>query len=395
MTDPAGALPLVITLAAVALVVAVVVIGVRLHRRSARMRAAADAAASDAAEMLRRLDDAVDELDVAFEAADALDAPDAPTALRRARSAAHRVRDRGFSDVSDLADLSVIAALRRDRARRIGRALETQLSHVETTRAELAQWATTNRTLDRLRSSARDRRDSLLSTTGDPEPLLAALRLRFDPVDWSQAQDAASAAAEAIADADAALAGSPTPDALHTAAESLRRAERHLRAVEDAHRIALQAADNVDAEIAAAREELGAAIATATQRPADCSPSASEHLRAAAADLDAVADEAARRPRRAIAGVARIREIRDQALGEAVSPRVRLEAARAALPGTLACARAALAAADARDDDAPIDDRLRLEHARRELAAARASTDAAEALAHARAAWHAVPPPPS
>ena len=82
--------------------------------------------------------------------------------------------------------------------------------------------------------------------------------------------------------------------------------------------------------------------------------------------------------------------------------RRRLEAARAALPGTLACARAALAAADARDalrDDVRLaasdgESRiallLRLERARRHLAEARVATDAMTALAAARAAWAAV-----
>lgn len=394
MPDLGAALPFVVALVAVLVVAGVVALVVRATRRSPRARAAADEAVAEAAEALRRLDDAVDDLDVAFEAVDALDAPDAPTDLRRGRTAAHRARDRGFTDLWALDDRSAVPARRRDQARRVGRDLDTSRARIDALQSRLDEWAADSRLPAALRDAARVRRDGLLEATGDPDPLLGALRRRFDASDWIDAQRAADAAASAISDADAALRDAetdPTPSVLRRATAALRRAERNGRAVEDVHRMALQAAENADAELAAARDELDEAIAIASARPAECTPSADEMLRAAARELETAATAAVHRPREAIATVARVRETRDRALGAAVNARQRLEAARAALPGTLACARAALAAADARDDLPPIADRLQLARARRELAAARAATDAAEALANARAAWHAVP----
>lgn len=387
-------MPIGIVLVAALVVAAAVVIAVRAHRRSPRARAAADDAVAHAAEALVRLDDAVEGLDVAFEAVDALDAPDAPTELRRARTAAHRARDRGFADVSALDDRSAVPARRRDDARRVAQDLDASRARVDALQVRLDEWTAASRSPAALRDAAKARRDDIVAATGDPEPLLAALRQRFDAPDWIDAQRAADAAAASLSVADAALHDAdadPSLENLRRAIAALRRAARHGRAVEDAHRIAFQAADNADDELAAARDELDAALAIIAARPAQCAPSAGETVREAVRELDTAAAAAARRPREAVATVAHVREVRDRALGEAANARQRLEAARAALPGTLACARAALAAADARDDAPIIEDRLRLERAREKLAAARAATDAEEALANARAAWHAIP----
>ncbi|KSU51712.1 hypothetical protein [Microbacterium enclense] len=405
MPDLGWLVPAAIALGAAALVTLIVVVAVRLQRRSPRARAAADRAVSDAARALLALDDALRDLDLAFEAADADEATDVPIALRRARATAHRARDRGFGDVLALEDDAGVAARRRTQAARVTQALEFQRESVASTRSQLTDWVAVHRTPQGLLAAARARRDELVAASGDPEPLIAALRARFDDVDWADAATAASAATDALAEADTALdraAAEPTADHLLRATAAVNRAARHLRAVEDDHRVAMQAADNADAELAAARSEVEQALDVATSRPAACRPGAAERLRVAADALDDAAASASRRPREAIAVVATVREERDQLLDEAVSVRRRLEAARAALPGTLACARAALAAADARDavpDEAGLaapdgENRiallLRLERARRHLAEARAATDAAAALAAARAAWAAV-----
>ncbi|WP_150954205.1 hypothetical protein [Microbacterium testaceum] len=393
MSELDGVVPAVVALLALALVVAVIVIAVRVSRRSPRARAAAAQAVGQASEALLRLDDAVDELDAAFRTADAVDAADEPTDLRRARAAALRARDRGFAEVSRLEADTGVAAVRRDDARRLRAGLDQQLDRVTRARAQLDEWARAHRPAPALLTAARRRRDELLATMGDPEPLVAALRARFAAEDRDDAETAALAASEAIRDADAAIeraSVAPEGDHLTAATAALARVERQLRAVEDAHRITLQAAENAPAELAAARGEIDAAIELASSRSPETRPEAVERLRSASRDLEAATADAAARPRRAITVVARARQVRDEVLSDSASPRQRVEAARAALPGTLACARAALAAADARDTAGPIADRLRREHARRELAAARAATDAEQALAHARAAWHAV-----
>lgn len=421
MPDLAWAAPTAIALVAAALVVAVVVIAVRVQRRSPHSRAAAGQAVSGAAAALLALDDDVDDLDLAFEAADALDADDVPTELRRARTTAHRARDRGFGDLLVLEADTGVAARRRDQARRFHEALDAQRKQVSAVRTRLAEWERENRSPAGLLAAARRRRDDLVATSGDPEPLVDALRARFDDDDWSGAAVATDRARNALADADDALRraeGDVEGGHIVRATVALRLAARYLREVEDGHRIALQAAGNADAEVAAARAEIREAIDVATARPEACRPGAAERLRAAAVELDDAAAAASRRPREAVATVARVREERDELLDAAVSMRRRVEAARTALPGTLACARAALAAAetvaeaaprataetpdgtaihaaDEKRDGAPNDadriaQRLRVERARRHLAEARAATDATQALTAARAAWSAL-----
>ncbi|BAJ74441.1 membrane-fusion protein [Microbacterium testaceum StLB037] len=395
MSDVSWAVPTALAIVAALVVALVIVLVVRARRRSPRAHAAADAARIAAAEALLRLDDAATDLDIAFEASEALTDGDSTSALRRARAAALRARDRGFAELAALSVSTAVPARRRAVTEALRAQFETQLETIARTRIDLAEWTRTHGTAAGRVTAARARRDEVVRTAGDPAPLIATLRDRFAEDDWRNAADSADAAAAALAEADAALdAAEATPDTsetdllVHRATDAVRRAARHLRAVEDAHRIALQAADNAGTELAAAREELVAAVEIAEARPAECAPDAAERLRAARRDLDAAADEADRRPHTAIETVARIRELRDEVLLDAPSPRRRLEAARAALPGTLACARAALAAAEARDDRS-IEARLRRDRARRELAAARAATDAGVALENARTAWRA------
>ncbi len=394
MPDLGWVVPAAIALVIAAVLAVVIVIAVRLTRRSPRARSQADAAVAEATAVLVRVHDAVDELDAAFDGADVPDAVDVPPQLRRGRTAAQRARDRGFVDVSTLRAHIGVAARRRDQARAVRSGLETQLARITVTRTDLAEWVRTNRTPEQLTAAARRRRDEIVRAAGDPEPLLESLRARFDAADWDDAAAAARAAADALDEADAALADRAD---LETATSALTRAARSLRAVEDDHRAALQAAENAAAEIAAARTELADALETTRARPETCAPDADERLRAASRTLEAAAATSDRRPRHAVATVAHVREVRDAAVGAAVGERRRLEAARTALPGTLACARAALASAEARDearaDGRPtIDDRQRLDEARRHLARARAAADATEALSAARAAWHAVDP---
>ncbi|WZH38102.1 MAG: hypothetical protein PIR02_05385 [Microbacterium enclense] len=396
MSDVTWAVPTVLAIVGALLVIAVVVIVVRARRRSPRARAAAEAARVAAAEALLRLDDAAAELDIAFEASGAQIDAESTNGLRRARAAALRARDRGFADLAALTTSTEIPARRRLEAENLRAQLDEHRARIDVTRADLVAWTRAHGTPAERVEAARARRDEVVRTAGDPAPLIAALRERFADDDWGEAADAARAADEALTEADVALdaaraATDPTEvDRLvYTATDAVRRTARHLRGVEDAHRVALQAAENAESEVAAAREELAAAVELAAARPTECAPDAAARLRAAAADLEVAAAETARRPRAAIETVARVREVRDEVLGDAPSPRRRLEAARAALPGTLACARAALATADARHDDPSIDARLHLDGARRELAAARTATDAGQALANARAAWRA------
>lgn len=385
MSDLPWALPTSIALLAALVVAAVFAVVVRARRRSPRAAVAAANARTASEEALLRLDDAATALDAAFDAADA---DDAPTELRRGRAAALRGRDRGFVEVAALATSTRLPAQRRSDAVRVRDDLERRITAVNATQERLSEWTRTHGTPASRTAAARARREEIARTSGDPARLVAETRPRFDDEEWADADRADRQARAALARADAALDGPAAADAeVFEASIALRRAERLFRAVEDAHRFVLQASENAAAEVAAAQAEIAAALEIAANRPTEVAPDAAERLRAAAADLRSTAE---RRPRAAIEAVARVRETRDEVLGEVPSARRRLEAARAALPGTLACARAAVAAAEAFADAPSIEDRLRLDAARRELAAARSAPDAFQALASARAAWHAV-----
>lgn len=400
MSDISWALPASIALLAALLIAGGVVVVVRARRRSPRAAAAAAAARSAAEAALLRLDDDATELDVAFEAADALTGDDTPTDLRRSRAAVLRGRDRGFAEVAALATSTRLPAQRRVDAVRLRADLERRIAATGDARDRLAAWARTHGSVTSRVVAARARREEIARTSGDPARLVAEARSRFDETEWADADRADREARAALAHADAALDAADaviddpaTADArVLEASVALRRAARLLRAVEDAHRIVLQAAENAATEVSAAEAELVAALELAETRPADGAPDAAERLRTAAAALRAASEGLPRRPRAAIETVARVREVRDEAVGGALTARRRLDAARTALPGTLACARAAVAAAEAFADAPSIEDRLRLDAARRDLAAARAAQDAFEALASARAAWRAVSP---
>lgn len=399
MSDVVWALPASLGLLAVLLIAGVVALIVRARRRSPRAIAAATEACDAAAAALERLDDDATALDVAFEAADVFTGDDAPTDLRRARAAALRGRDRGFEEVAALRSSTRLPAQRRADGVRLRADLERRIAATASTRESLTVWAGTHRGVPARISAARARRAEVARTSGDPAPLVADLRARFDGSEWADAERAAREAAVALAAADRALDAaernaidlSSAEQHLFEATAAIRRAGRLLRAVEDAHRIVSQAAENAPGEVTTAESEIAAARATAAAEPGAVSPDALERLSATADEVSTARDELDRRPRAAIEIVARARETRDDVLGDIPSPRRRLEAARTALPGTLACARAALASAEAFADAPPISERLRLNEARRALADARAAQDAAEALAHARTAWRAVP----
>lgn len=388
MSDAPWTLPAAIALLAALIIVGVVAVVVRVRRRSPRAAAAAADARAAAEAVLLRLDDAANALDVAFEAAAA---DDAPAELRRARAAALRGRDRGFEEVAALATSTRLPAQRRVDAVRLRDDLERRITDIDATRARLSEWTRAYGSPASRTAAARARRENIARTSGDPARLVTEARARFDDGEWTDADRADREARAALVRADAALG---TPDAADAevveATMALRRAERLFRAVEDAHRFLLQAAENAAGEVSAAEAEIATAVEIAQTRPDECVPDAVERLREAGAELRAASAGLPRRPRTAIEVVARARETRDEVLRQAPSARRRLEAARAALPGTLACARSAVAAAEAFANAPSIEQRLRLELARRELAAARSAADPFQALASARAAWHAV-----
>lgn len=391
MTDLPLLFPLGIGVVAALFAAAVTVLAVRVLRRSAGARRAASAARVAAEDALSRLDDAVDDVESAFEASDAFTGDVTPD-LRRARGSLTRARDRGFTEVAALGSPGRVPADVRTDAVRIRARLDSALADAERTRASLQTWAAVHRpAADRI-AAARTRLAAAREIAGDPATLIDGLARRFAPEDWADAAAAADSATDAFARAATALDAATTDvddvDArLTEAATETRAAQRHVRAFEDAYRATMQAADNAAAEVAAVRAELTEARGLVAARPDTAVRDADKRLRQAGETLEAIARDGDRRPRAAVEAVARIRRDVDLALADARSPRQRLEAARAALPGTLACARGALSAADGRADRGSVSTRLHRERARTRLAAARAATDPVSALAIARAAW--------
>ncbi|ODU52208.1 MAG: hypothetical protein ABT07_01385 [Microbacterium sp. SCN 70-10] len=257
MSDISWALPASIALLAALLIAGGVVVVVRARRRSPRAAAVAAAARSAAEAALLRLDDDATELDVAFEAADALTGDDTPTDLRRSRAAVLRGRDRGFAEVAALATSTRLPAQRRVDAVRLRDDLERRIAATGDARDRLAAWARTHGSVTSRVVAARARRAEIARTSGDPARLVAEARSRFDETEWADADRADREARAALAHADAALDAADaviddpaTADArVLEASIALRRAGRLLRAVEDAHRIVLQAAESNGGQI--------------------------------------------------------------------------------------------------------------------------------------------------
>lgn len=389
--------PAVIVFGVAAIAVAVIVWAVRRARRSPRARAAAEQARSKAGATLVQLDDEVGELDLEVGLSGALYGGDAPPSLRRARLTAQHVRDDAFEQYRAISD----AAVAPDQVRRVSAGIDRHareaLAAVAAARREHGAWVTANVSAAGQIDAARRRLASLHATMGDPAALVAELSSRFAEDEWRDASQSAHAALSQVAvaqrhlDAAAARTDDPSLSALPdlaAAERALRQAEADARNLEEAHRLVLQAAQAVPAEVTAARNALRQAAVTREHLDAPDAERLGAELHAVAQELDRIETDAARRPTRTVDAIARLRGRLDLALGDARTAQQRLRGARTALPGTVAAARGALAQAEASvsRSRAGADARSRLLSAQRELAAARQAEDPVAALDAARRA---------
>ncbi|CAI9389614.1 hypothetical protein [Microbacterium sp. T2.11-28] len=366
----------------------------RRARRGPRARAAAALDRAAAGSALIALDDAVEELDLEVALSGALYDGTAPPALRRARMTAQHARDDGFAQLRDLA-----GDAHPDEIRRLARGIRTRVDvaagQIAQARQEHAAWMTAHRTADAQLVQARARLETLRAELGDPEALVADIARQVEDDEAQAARAAADQAKAALGDAEADLSeaaellSDPTRSALPALARAeraLRRARTAARALEEQHRLVTEAARAAPGELAAARDALRQAEALrADLEPEDAERLGGE-LRRLADDLDAVEARAAGRPTSTIAGVARMRDRLDAAVGDARTAQQRMRGARTALPGTLAAARAAVARAEAAASTSSADARVRLSSAHAELAAARSAQDPVAALDAARRA---------
>lgn len=366
----------------------------RRSRRTPRARAAAEADRVAAGAALVALDDAVEELDLEVALSGALYDGTAPPALRRARMTAQHARDDAFARLRELPDDA-----HPDEIRRVTRSIRARVdaagAAIAHARTEHAAWMTAHRTAGAQLDDARARLSALRAELGDPDALVADVTRQVDDDEARGARTAAAEAKTALDEAEAALADAaelltdPTRSALPALARAeraLRRGRTAARALEEQHRLVTEAARAAPGELAAARE----ALRQAEQLRADLDPEDAERLggelRRLAAALDAVEDQAAGRPTSTVAGVARVRDRLDAAVGDVRTAQQRMRGARTALPGTLAAARAAVARAETAASTSSADARVRLSSAQAELAAARSAQDPVAALDAARRA---------
>ncbi|GAA1467035.1 hypothetical protein [Microbacterium thalassium] len=390
-------IPALVVFGVTAIAVAVTVWAVRRARRSPRARAAAEPVRAAAGVELVRLDDAVEELELEVGLSGALYGGTAPSSLRRARMTAQHVRDESFDEYRRLGEEGVHPAEVRRGSARIKRRTAEALATIASARRDHAAWVSANVSAPRQVAAGRERLTRLRAEMGDPTALMATLEQRFDEEEWADARRAATAATRAADTAQSLLAeasaAAPDPSTsvlgdLAAAERALRQAEAESRILEETHRLVTQAAQALPGEFEAARAALRQASVTREHlEPADSARLGAE-VRALTDQLDALEPQAARRPTRTVDAIARIRDRLDIALGDARTAQQRLRGARTALPGTLAAARQAIAAAEAAitRTRAGADARARLLSAQTELAGARQAADPVEALDAARRA---------
>lgn len=393
----AWVIPALVVFGIAAIAVIVLVWVLRRARVSPRARAAAEAQRAQAGATLVRLDDAVAELDLEVGLSGALYGGGAPASLRRARLTSQHVRDTSFEEYRVVSGADVAPDEIRRVAARIQQRCTQALASIAAARTEHSGWVQANVSAARQVSAAQDRLLALRASMGDPGALVAQMSAQFADDEWAEA---ARAAREAVDDADtaerlltaaAAASEDPTRSALADLAgaeRALRRAEADGRILEEAHRLAMQAAQAVPGEFESARGALRQAGAVRESLDPDDSTRLGAEMRAVETELTALEKDAARRPARTIDGIARLRDRLDLALGDARTAQQRIRGARTALPGTLAAARNAIAHAEASviQTRAGADARSRLASAHRELASARQVPDPVEALDAARRA---------
>jgi hypothetical protein len=389
--------PALVVFGVTAIAVAVIVWGVRQARRSPRARAAAEHARAKAGATLVRLDDEVGDLELEVGLSGALYGGEAPASLRRARLTAQHARDDAFEEYRAISDGTASPTEVRRGSARIDRHAGEALALVAAARREHGAWVTANVSAAGQIDAARRRLAEQRASMGDPAALVAELSSRFAEDEWREASQSAHAALSQLAvaqrhlDAAAARADDPSltalPD-LAAAERALRQAEADARNLEETHRLVLQAAQAVPAEISAARTALRQASVTREHLDAPDAERLGAELHAVEQELNRIETDAARRPTRTVDAIARLRGRLDLALGDARTAQQRLRGARTALPGTVAAARGALAQAEASvsRSRAGADARSRLLSAQQELARARQAEDPVAALDAARRA---------
>ncbi|WP_203136729.1 hypothetical protein [Microbacterium sp. JZ31] len=390
-------LPALIVFGSAAVLVIVIALAVRHARRGPGARRRAAAAVERTGVALVRLDDAIDELELEVGLSGALYGGGAPASLRRARMTAQHTRDEAFATYRDLTDPDAPPLAVERASRELGRRMERAMTSIETARREHQAWIDAHVSAADQVAAAERRLAELRSRMGDPEALLRELEQRADRDEWIDAVRASEAARAALADADARIAAArgnaanPSRSALDdlaAAERALRNADVASRALEETHRLVIQAGLAVSDELSAAHGAIRSATSIRAALPPDESERLGDEIRRASAELERIAPTAARRPVSANEAIARVRERLDAALADARTAQQRLRGARSALPGTLAAARSAVNRAEAAlpRHAADLDARVRLDAARQELAEARQMQDPVAALDAARRA---------
>lgn len=389
-------LPSLVVFGSALITIAVIVIAIRLLRRSPRAQSAAVRTRNEAASALVELDDAIEDADVELALATATYGGKAPAALARARLTAVRVRDTGFAVYQELVDAPPVTPVAKQAAVRTHSAARTALRELSAARAQHRDWLRQNANAAQQVTATRAHLQSVQATLGNAATRDTELAARFAPSEVIEVMTPTARAKTQLEQAQHAIQRASTlaEDPTKSALDDLADAERAIRAAETAASAADQAYARLDQASAVVQEEFTSVRAQVQEgvtlladTPAEATERMTDALRDAQSRLDALEADAQRKPLETITALARIRGQLDLAIGDARSARARLDGAKSALPGTIATARALIGRAESKvaasSNGAA---RIRLSSAREELTRSRNASDAVEALDAARRA---------
>ncbi|MFK4790766.1 hypothetical protein [Microbacterium sp. ZW T5_56] len=388
--------PSLIIFGGTAVAIAAITWIVRRVRRRPSAQLAAENARESAGGALVRLDDAISEADIELGLAGAVYGGKEPAALARARLRAVQVRDDGFARHRALADAPPAVPVLRQRSDRLRVEADRAAAELEEARGQHAAWLRRNADAPRQIAALRRRIAEVTDQLGTPGVREQELADRFADDEAKNTTEPLRTARERLDVAHQALAAAekmrsdptqPILERLTDAERALREAERAMQSADQAYEQTRAAAIAAPAEIASVRADIRRVVALQREVPPVAAARLGEAAEKASAAVDALEPRASAEPSAVIAGITRVRDRLDLAVGDARTARARLDGAKNALPGTLATARMLIGRAEqsvAAGNSSEA--RIRLASARDELARARNADDVVAALDAARRA---------
>lgn len=388
--------PSLIIFGGTAVAIAVITWVVRRIRRRPSAQVAAENARENAGGALVRLDDAISEADIELGLAGAVYGGKEPAVLARARLRAVQVRDDGFARHRALSDAPPAVPVLRQRSDRLRVEADHAVAELEEARGQHAAWLRRNADAPRQIAALRRRIAEVTDQLGKPGVREQELADRFADDEAKNTTEPLRTAREHLDVAHHALVAAeemrsdptqPILERLTDAERALREAERAMQSADQAYEQTRAAAIAAPAEIASVRADIRRIVALQREVPPVAAARLGEAAEKATAAVDALEPRATAEPSAVIAGITRVRDRLDLAVGDARTARARLDGAKNALPGTLATARMLIGRAEQSvAAGSSSEARIRLASARDEIARARNADDVVAALDAARRA---------